>query len=161
MLVLAVSIGVVVLDQVTKLAVRSTFALGDEKILIPGFFSLRFVRNTGAAWGAFQGGTVWLILFSFVMLGVLLVFRRHFFHTDRISRLAMGLILGGILGNLVDRIHLGYVVDFLDFHITNHHFPAFNVADSAICVGVAVYFVIHMFFEPDTETGNAKGGKTA
>ena len=149
MLVLIISICIVALDQITKLAIRDAFMLGQEKVIIPGLFSLRFVRNTGAAWGVFQGGTHWLVLFSFVMLGVLLVFRKHFFRPDLGSRLAMGLILGGILGNLIDRVHLSFVVDFLDFYIGSHHFPSFNVADSAICVGVGLYFIMHVLFEPD------------
>jgi len=148
MLVLCLSFTIALVDQVTKFAVRSRFMLGEHRHVIPGFFDRRFIQNTGAAWGILSGLNHWLILFSLLMLGVILVFRRRFIPDDLSSRLALGLIIGGIVGNLVDRTRLGYVVDFLDFYIGRHHFPAFNVADATICVGVGLYVVFHVLHEP-------------
>jgi len=149
MLVLCLSFLIALIDQVSKHLVRSYFMLGQQHTVIPGFFDLRLIQNTGAAWGILSGLNHWLILFSFVMLAVIVLFRRHFFTTDLTSRIALGLIVGGITGNLLDRVRLSYVVDFLDFYVGRRHFPAFNVADAAICVGVGFYVIFHVIYEPD------------
>ena len=81
----------------------------------------------------------WLALFSVIILVAIVRFRRAFLSDILIHRLALGLMIGGIVGNLIDRLRLQYVVDFLDFHWGIHHFPAFNVADASICVGVGLY----------------------
>lgn len=141
MRVLSLSIVVAALDQVLKDAIRRDFRIGESLSVFPGFFNLRYVRNTGAAWGMLAGFNDWLVLFSAVMLLVIVVFRRHFLSQAGMDRLAMGLMVGGIAGNLVDRIRLSYVVDFLDFHWRGWHFPAFNLADAAICTGVGLYLL--------------------
>lgn len=138
MLVLAIAFGIVVLDQLSKEYVRTALRAGVIEI-IPGLFDLRFVQNTGAAWGMFEGFSVWLAVLSVLMLGALVAFRRHLLTTSPLHRVTLALMVGGIIGNMVDRFRLGYVVDFLDFYWRGHHFPAFNVADSAICVGVFMY----------------------
>ncbi|HEY8240202.1 MAG TPA: signal peptidase II, partial [Kiritimatiellia bacterium] len=115
--------------------------IGDGFAVIPGFFNLTFVTNTGAAWGIFGGQNHWLSAFSVVMLLVMVFFRRHFLNDTWDHKLALGLMIGGIIGNLLDRVRLGFVTDFLDFYIGQSHFPAFNIADSAICVGVGIYII--------------------
>lgn len=140
MLVLWISIILTIADQATKYWVRSS--LRDHVISVfPGLFDLRFVRNTGAAWGMFQGFSSALVVLSVVVLAVLLVFRRRFLTDTFLHRLTLGFMVGGILGNLIDRMRLSYVVDFLDFHWRGHHFPAFNIADAAICTGVFIYIL--------------------
>ena len=141
MFVLCLGFGVAVLDQFTKHLTQANIPYGQRIPVVPGFFSLSHIHNTGAAWGMLQGHNRWLITLSFVMLAVVIVFRRHFIGESRLSRVAAGLILGGIVGNLVDRVRLGYVVDFLDFLLWGYPFPAFNVADSAICIGVGLYMI--------------------
>lgn len=141
MQVLLLTIAIVMLDQMTKYLVTVRFHLGESIIIIPGLFSLTYVRNIGAAWGMLGGWNGALVLLSAVVLVVLIVFRRSFLGDNLIHRLSFGMMLGGIVGNLFDRIRLRYVVDFLDFYWENHHFPAFNVADSAICVGVGLYLI--------------------
>ncbi len=141
MLPLCIALAVTLSDQITKVLIRGNFALHESLPIIPGFFDLRYIQNTGAAWGMFAGGHLWLALLSVVMLVVILVFRRSFLTDSLIDRVCLGLIVGGIVGNLIDRVRLQYVVDFLDFYLGPHHFPAFNVADSAICVGVGLYIV--------------------
>ena len=136
---LCLSFLIVVLDQLTKWLVRVEFPLGHSIPVIPGLFSLTYVRNTGAAWGIMGGLNGWLAVLSIVMLVVIVVFRRSFLSDVPVHRMALGCMVGGIVGNLLDRVRLDYVVDFLDFHAAGHHFPAFNVADSAICVGVGLY----------------------
>ena len=141
MLPLLVSILIAVADQWTKQVVRDRFDYGDSICVIPGFFDLTYVRNTGAAWGMFGGQNLGLTLLSAVMLVVLIVFRRQFLGNTTSHRFALGLMIGGIVGNLLDRARLSWVTDFLDFHVGGHHWPAFNIADSAICIGVTIYLV--------------------
>ena len=133
--------GVTLLDQATKAWVQAAFAYGEKRTVIPGLFNLHHIRNTGAAWGLLAGWRVLLIAFSLAMLLLLLRRRREFFYGFRGGRLAVGLLAGGIVGNLIDRLRLGYVVDFLDFYHGRWHFPAFNVADSAICIGIGLYLL--------------------
>jgi signal peptidase II len=141
MLILVLGSLVVILDQATKYAVRSRFALGDGLTVLPGLFDLRYIQNTGAAWGMLEGLSHWLIVLSVVMLAILIRFRHTFTTHSLCSRLALALMGAGIVGNLLDRVTFGYVVDFLDFYWASHHFPAFNVADSAICTGVGLYML--------------------
>jgi signal peptidase II len=139
MRVFCVSLAVVLSDQLAKVLVRRAFDLGESRVLIPGVLNFSYVQNTCAAWGMLQGLTNWLVVLSAVMLAALVLFRRHFLLDTLAHRLAMGLMVGGIAGNLLDRLRLGYVVDFVDFYWRHHHFPAFNIADAAICAGVALY----------------------
>ena len=131
----------VALDQATKHVVRASFALHEFRPVIPGFFSLTYVQNRGAAWGILSGWGFLLVALAVVMLVVLARYRAKIFGDGLLGRIAFILLSGGIIGNLIDRAVLGYVVDFLDFYAGQSHFPAFNVADSCICVGVGLYMV--------------------
>ena len=139
MLVLLLSVAIILADQVSKTQVCLRFYPGESVSLIPDLCNLADVRNPGAAWGMLGGLNGWLALFSVIILVVIVRFRRAFLSDILIHRLALGLMIGGIVGNLIDRLRLQYVVDFLDFHWGIHHFPAFNVADASICVGVGLY----------------------
>jgi signal peptidase II len=145
MQVLLLSVAIVLLDQITKYLVTVRFQLGESLVLIPGCFSLTYVRNIGAAWGMLGGWNGVLVAVSAIVLVLLICFRRSFLTDSLIHRLSLALMLGGIAGNLFDRIRLQYVVDFLDFYWENHHFPAFNVADSSICIGVGLYMLSSFF----------------
>ena len=136
---LPLALVLLVLDQLTKLAVLSSFSLHEVRPVLPGFFNLTYVRNTGAAWGLFSGMNLALALLALLISVLLVLFRSRIFPPSRLSTPALGLLLGGILGNFFDRVRYDFVVDFLDFHFRSSHFPAFNVADSAICVGVALF----------------------
>jgi signal peptidase II len=141
MLALCLSFAVVALDQTTKHAIRSRLALGEFIPVVPGCFDLRYIQNTGAAWGMLEGLNHWLVVLSLLMLVAIIGFRRHFLPDALVPKIAAGLIIGGIASNLMDRVRLNYVVDFLDFFWRSHHFPAFNVADASICVGVGLYLI--------------------
>lgn len=137
----AIAVAVFAADQLTKWWIASRLEPGEGWPIIPGFFNLVHWHNTGAAWGTLQGLNTLLIVVSLIVL-VVLVRWRHKLHWERPgARVATALLAGGITGNLVDRVRLGAVVDFLDFYIDRWHWPAFNVADSAICVGVALYIL--------------------
>jgi signal peptidase II len=154
MLVLCLSILIVVLDQATKYWISRTFAPGVGFPVIPGLLDFTYVRNTGAAWGMFGGLNAWLTLLSAVVLVLVVVFRRSILTDALIHRIALAFMIGGIVGNLMDRVRLQHVVDFIDFYWGVHHFPAFNMADSAICIGVGLYIISS--FRP-TERSPASG----
>ena len=145
---LLVALAVIVSDQVSKEWVRGVFSLHESLPLVPGFFSFTYIRNTGAAWGIFSGQNLALSLLAFVMLVALVLFRRKLLPPGRPHRVALGLLCGGIVGNLFDRLRLDYVTDFLDFYYRGWHFPAFNIADSAICIAVAIYILGTLFAKP-------------
>ena len=136
----------VVFDQATKSLVRARFALHESRPVIHGFFSLTYVQNRGAAWGILTGWRVALVALAAVMLFVLARYREKIFGTRAIGRVSFVLLVAGIIGNVIDRVWLGYVVDFLDFYLGTSHFPAFNVADSCICVGVGLYMLASLVF---------------
>lgn len=141
MMVLLLSLSLVLADQAAKAWITGRFWVGQSMVVVPGLFSLTYVRNTGAAWGSFGNSTGVLTLLSAVVLVCLLIFRRAFLSDGLLHRVILALMLGGIAGNLLDRLRLHYVVDFLDFYWQGHHFAVFNIADAAISVGVGLYLL--------------------
>lgn len=139
---------VFVLDQGSKSVILRQLSSGESVAILPGFFSLTLITNTGAAWGIMRDKGFWLTLLAVIALGFLLMIRRHFTYVGFLPRLALGLLLGGITGNLADRLMYGHVVDFLDFQVVGWHWPAFNVADSALCVGVGLYLLDSFLRKP-------------
>ncbi len=133
---------IVAIDLLTKTAIQTSLALHETIPVIEGFFNLTYIRNPGAAFGllAETGGRVrigFFLVSTFIAIIVLTVLLRSA-DRDWPSRLAFTLILGGAVGNLIDRIRYGEVVDFLDFYVGRYHWPAFNVADSCITTGIAI-----------------------
>jgi signal peptidase II len=139
---------VVALDQLTKaIVLRFLPAKGDEKVILEGFFKFVHWNNTGAAWSLFQDNNELLAIVALVALLILFLSRHHFDSRTLLGQIAFGLIIGGIIGNLIDRIRVHHVIDFLYFYLkrrdgTIMDFPAFNIADSAICTGVALVFLL-------------------
>jgi signal peptidase II len=135
--------GILVLDQLTKWVVDRTMPLHDSIPIIDGFFNLTYIRNTGAAFGIFAGSAAafrlpFLLLFSVLAIGFMIMMLRRLPDSEKGLITALALILGGALGNLIDRALYGEVIDFLDFYWASYHWPAFNVADSCITIGVAI-----------------------
>ena len=136
-------------DQLSKSAVLKYLGYADEKIVIPGCFKFVHWVNTGAAWSLFSGNNGILAAVALAALIALYFARHHFGAGTRLGQLALGLIFGGITGNLLDRLlpSRQHVVDFLYFFLTSggkeHGFPAFNIADSAICTGVGLIFLLN------------------
>jgi signal peptidase II len=140
---LFVSLGVVVLDQWTKWLVERLLVQHSTQPLIPGFLSLTHVSNTGVAFGLFaaQGmdGGSWLL--TILGLGALTAVGIYFWFApsrDRLLLVALALVVGGAVGNLIDRVSTGAVTDFIDVYVGAHHWPSFNVADSAISIGIVL-----------------------
>jgi signal peptidase II len=135
---------VIVLDQLTKYIVVDKFRYGESVPVLPGFFSLTYIRNTGAAFGLLAHANpafripFFVIVPIVALVAIAFIFRKIPDKDLKLSS-ALSLVIGGAIGNLIDRVTLSYVVDFLDFHWRyEYHFPAFNVADMAICVGVGI-----------------------
>jgi signal peptidase II len=138
---------VIALDQLTKQIVLRLLGYSQEKIVIEGFFKFVHWGNTGAAWSLFRGNNGLLAGVALLALLVLFLTRHQFDSRTLLSQIAFGLIFGGIVGNLIDRLWVGHVIDFIYFYLqqrggTEIGFPAFNVADSAICTGVGLVFLI-------------------
>lgn len=145
---IVVSIGVVIVDQITKAMVRPALALHESVPVIPGFLDLTRVHNTGAAFGMlnavdFPMKTLVLSLVAMVALGGVAWYAVTVPLTDRLARIGVAGVLGGAIGNLIDRAATGYVLDFVDAYYAGWHFWAFNVADGAITVGV-IFMILDM-----------------
>ena len=139
-----VTVIVILLDQITKTLITGRLSLHQSVEIIGGLFNIIYIRNPGAAFGILgDWGTIRTILLIVVSIAALVViiylYRKS---TDRFTAFALSLIAGGAAGNLIDRVRFGEVIDFLDFSMAGYHWPAFNVADSAITVGV-VLMVAH------------------
>lgn len=161
--ILALAIAIFALDQFTKWLALRSIPIWDERVVIPGFFNLCHRHNTGAAWSMFDGNNALLAGIALVALVALFLSRHQFQAHTLTGQLAFGLIFGGIIGNLTDRLlpSRHAVVDFLHFYMARRgtdawfDFPAFNVADSAICTGVALIFLITWRNEPKAVTSNS------
>jgi signal peptidase II len=148
LILICISIFTVVIDQLSKIYIANTFYYGESIIVFPGFFSITHVRNPGAAFGIFADSHP--VLRSILMLGTpplaVLLICIFMFKSKKLSTLelyAYSLIVGGALGNFVDRFRLGFVVDFLDFHLSRRlTWPAFNLADSFITIGAFSLIVL-------------------
>lgn len=157
---LAAVIAVVALDRGTKAIVDTRMAVYESIIVIPGFFDLTYVRNPGGVFGLFRNldTSVRGLLFTVVPVAAIVLIAVYALRlpANRLwTQSSLTLILGGALGNLYDRFRFGYVIDFLDFYWRSHHWPAFNVADSAICVGVAI-LIGETLLGSDHEPGAAR-----
>ncbi len=137
---------VIVADQLTKVWVVAHFAMFESREVVPGLFNLTYLTNKGAAFGFLNGDygawrQVFFVVIAVLAFVVLMVALRQLKGQGKAYSVALGLIGGGAVGNLLDRLRLGAVVDFLDFYYQGHHWPAFNVADSAITVGVTLFII--------------------
>ena len=151
LLLALIAVTVIILDQATKYWITQSMRLHESIPIIPNLFSFTYIRNPGAAFGLLAGSsnafrTVFFgvtSLFALALLGTILV---RLPERDWIGQVSIAGILGGAIGNLIDRLRFGEVIDFLDVYVESYHWPAFNVADSAISVGV-VCLIIHFAFE--------------
>ena len=155
---LGLAVAVILIDQWTKrLAENGLLYSGVRSIDLPytaDYLRLTYVENRGAAFGLLQDQTVFFVLVGVIVIGIIAASYRYLPRTGFLMHLALGLQLGGAAGNLIDRIRQGYVVDFVDFGYKTNWFPVFNVADSAIVVGVALLALSYLR-QPETESAEA------
>ncbi len=141
----------ILLDQLVKVAIRLNIEEGYHITIINGFFNIAHIENTGAAWGGFSGFTVILIIISLIILGYFIyLFKGIDFKKRLVFSISLVLVIGGTIGNLIDRLFFRSVTDFLDFNIFGYDFPVFNIADILLVVGFAI-FLIDMIFISDKD----------
>ena len=160
MILIAVTFAVVAIDQFTKMCIHTKFDLGETIKLIDGYFNLTYVRNTGAAFGILGHSQptfreIFFLSIPPIAVFIILIFIYNLPESEKLEIYALSVISGGAIGNYIDRIRFGYVIDFLDFHLKNiYSWPAFNVADSAIVCGVAILTIL-MFVKKKKENVSA------
>ncbi|MBP2058025.1 signal peptidase II [Lactobacillus colini] len=147
---LFISLIVVILDQWLKYYIHTNFEVGQIKNVIPGLLSFNYLRNNGAAWNIFSG-QMWLFyIITLVAVIVVLYYLFNPKYKNKVFDIGLALVLGGIIGNFIDRIHLHYVIDMFQLDFVN--FNIFNIADSAITIGIVLVFIYLIFFEDKKDT---------
>jgi len=136
----------IILDQVSKLLVISNLEVNTGFSVIKNLFSILYVRNTGAAWGTFSNGTIILAFLSMTFLFFAIKYVYEIKNISKLSIISYGMLIGGIIGNLIDRLLRGFVIDFLSFNIFGYNFPVFNIADSFIVISI-ILIVIESFMK--------------
>lgn len=148
---------IIILDQYTKYLIKTNFELYEVKPIIKGFFNLTYILNPGAAFGFLATLNESYRQIFFVIITIIAIFIVIYLFVKEnkffLRKLSYSLILGGAFGNFIDRLFIGKVVDFLDFYVGNYHWPAFNVADSAISVGI-FFLLLDIIFDKRREKGN-------
>ncbi|MBR2940401.1 MAG: signal peptidase II [Kiritimatiellae bacterium] len=144
----AVVMNLVLADAVIKELAAGCLKGAAAVSVIPGLFNLAYVENRGCAWGMFQGQVWPLAIFGLVALAFLIWRRKSVFGSGRLPAIAEPLLYAGIIGNIIDRLFRGYVIDMFDFHWGIHHFPCFNLADSCICVAVGLLLLASILDKP-------------
>ncbi|UXV43267.1 signal peptidase II [Staphylococcus simulans] len=142
---LFVTLAVLILDQFTKAYIVKTMSVGDSYSVIPGFLNITSHRNTGAAWGILSGKMGFFFLVTIIVLGLLTYFYVKEARGNFWMQMAISLLFAGALGNFIDRMKNGEVVDFIDTYIFGYDFPIFNVADSSLTVGVILILILLLF----------------
>ena len=149
-----VAILTLIIDQITKILIENLLMVNSSITIINNFFKLTLVYNKGAAWGLFSGNKLLLIAITIIAIIIIINFLKTFKNNTRNS-IAFGLLLGGMFGNLADRLLLGYVRDFLDFKIINYNYPVFNIGDIAIVVSV-ILLIIAILKGEDSDGNTSK-----
>ena len=153
MKILQVSAMVVVLDQITKALTRSYLDLYDSVPVITNFFHLTYVTNDGMAFGLnFPGGSFVFLVISIILTIVIFMYLWKEQNNHMLMRLSLALILAGAVGNLIDRLLFGKVVDFFDFMLGDYHWYIFNVADSAVTIGMILFLYFSFIIQPKLQT---------
>lgn len=144
-----ITIITIIIDQLVKILVKTNMHLHQEINIIPNFFSLHYIKNTGAAFSIFNDQTTFLIITTAVFLVIMSHYIKHENNFTKLSIISLGILLGGMFGNLIDRIIYSGVIDYLSFTIFNYNFPIFNIADIGITVGTFLLVITFFLEEKD------------
>lgn len=142
-----IAVVMIVIDQWTKYLVIENMTIGESIPIIDNIFYLTSHRNPGAAWGILQGQMWFFYIITLIVVGIIIYYIEHYAKTNRLLGISLGLVLGGAIGNLIDRVRFQEVVDFVDVYIFSYDYPIFNVADSSLVVGVILIGIITLFEE--------------
>lgn len=148
--IILIALFFLIVDIISKIVIDHSLELLESSIVIPNFFSITKIYNYGASWNILRGHRYLLIILTFITLGIIFYYQRKFKINKR-NILAFGLLYGGILGNLLDRIIYGYVIDFFDFNLFGYNYPVFNFAD--ICIVCGIFLLIFAIFKKEDENG--------
>lgn len=144
-------------DQIVKMLVNTSLGLGESMTIIPSFLNFTYVRNTGAAWSILEGNRIFLIIVSIIAIALVYFFMIKDKKIEKIEEIGYGILLGGIVGNLIDRTIFGYVIDFLHFTFGNYQFPVFNIADIGIVIGT--FIIVFIMVKEDFYGNNSNTRK--
>lgn len=142
-----IALVIILLDQWTKWLIIVNMEIGESISIIDGFFYLTSHRNSGAAWGILQGQMTFFYIVTVIFIAVAVYYMHKYARENKPLGISLGLILGGAIGNFIDRLFRQEVVDFLDFYIFNYNFPIFNIADSALTIGVIFIIIVTILDE--------------
>ena len=154
-LLLLTALGILVADQVTKALVVSNLAVGQKAQLLGDVVEIWHAQNRGAAFSLFQGGTIVFLVVSVLSIGMVAYFYRSLRDRSPWLHLVLGIVLGGTLGNFIDRLRQGYVTDWLSVGIGDTRWPTFNVADSSVVVGIGILVIYLFLTSPDRREATA------
>ena len=135
------SLILVIIDLIVKLIVKNTMIPNQSITIINNFFYITYVKNTGAAWSILSGRKIFLIIFSLIVIISIIYYIIKRKEYNKLELIGYSMVLSGAIGNLIDRIIYGYVIDYLDFYIFNYDYPIFNIADILIVIGIIIIFI--------------------
>lgn len=141
-----ISLICIIADRIIKIIVTSNMFLADTINIIKNFFRITYVQNIGAAWSMFSGNRIFLIVITLLALTAIYYFFIKGKELNNIDKCIYGILIGGIIGNLIDRVVFGYVIDYLDFNFGSYNFPIFNLADMCIVIS-GIFLVVRMYTE--------------
>lgn len=144
----------IIIDRISKIIIANTLLLGETKKIIKNIINFTYVKNTGAAFSILQGKQILLVLFTILALFIIYYLLIHKKQIKKIETIIYSLIIGGIIGNLIDRIVYNYVIDFISIKIINYNFPIFNLADTFIVIGAILYIILTIKEEQHGENNN-------
>ncbi|KKI93720.1 peptidase A8 [Bacillus sp. SA1-12] len=146
---------IIVIDQITKWLIVKNMELGESITVIENFLYITSHRNRGAAWGILQGQMWFFYIITTIVIVGIIYYIQKYTKNNKVMGVALGLMLGGAIGNFIDRLFRKEVVDFINTYIFTYDFPIFNVADSSLCIGVGLLFIHMLFFEGKQEKEQA------
>jgi signal peptidase II len=142
-----IAVIMIILDQWTKYLVIENMTIGESIPIIDNIFYLTSHRNPGAAWGILQGQMWFFYIVTLIVVGIIIYYIERYAKTNRLLGISLGLVLGGAIGNLIDRVRFQEVVDFVDVYIFSYDYPIFNIADSSLVVGVILIGIVTLLEE--------------
>ena len=149
-----ISLVCLLIDQIIKVVITTNLKIADSINIITNFFRITYLQNTGAAWSILSGNKIVLILITLIALFLIYYFLLKNKNLKNIEYILYGVLIGGILGNLIDRVRFGYVIDYLDFNFENYRYPVFNFAD--ICIVVSIVIMVLLSIKDDKDGNNSR-----
>lgn len=149
-----ISLVCIIIDQIIKVVITTNVEFAHSINVVNNFFRITYLQNTGAAWSILSGNRILLIIVTIIALGIIYYVFLKNKKIKNYESILLGLLLGGIIGNLIDRVRFGYVIDYLDFNIFSYHYPVFNFAD--ICIVISIIILVIISLKEDKNGNNSR-----